>query len=91
MLTTVPDCKIDVCIERAGNISSLIVHRALRRRQRGARWVKCEARINGSGATWFVLVEGESNSSILEERVKNDSATSEACGLLVTLLACSRM
>ena len=33
----------------------------------------------------------ESNSSILEERVENDSATSEACGVLVTFSACSRL
>ena len=73
---------------RSEKISSLIIHRALRRRQRGARRVKCEARINGSGAIRFVLVKGESKSSILEETVKNDSATrEEGYGVLVTFLA----
>ena len=52
-----------------------------------ARWVKCEARINGAGATRFLLEKGEINSSILEEMVQKDSATSEACGVLVTFLA----
>ena len=71
----------------AENISSLLAHRALRRRQRGARRVKCEARINDSGEIRFVLlVEGERKSSILEETVKNDSATREAYGVLVTFL-----
>ena len=73
---------------RAEIISSLIVHRALRRRQRGARRVMCEASINGLGAIRFViLVKGESKSSILEETVKNDSAAREAYGVLVTSLA----
>ena len=51
----------------------------------------CEARINCLGAIRFVLVEGERNSSILEEMVKNNSATSEAHGVLVTFLARKRL
>ena len=73
---------------RAESISSLIVHRALRRRQRGACRGKCEARINVSGEIRFVLlVEGERKSLILEETVQNDSATREAYAVLVTFLA----
>ena len=42
------------------------------RRHRAARWVKCEARINSSGAIRFLLVEGKSNPSILDEMFKKD-------------------
>ena len=86
--TIVADCKSDLRMGRAESTSSLIVHRALRRRQRGARRVKCEERINDSGEIRFVLlVEGERKSSILKETVENDSATREAYGVLVTFLA----
>ena len=80
-----PDCKSSGWEGRSGKVFSSALHRAPGRRQRWARFVKGDPRVNGSGTEIPVLKGIVGGASISERGVENAWATGKALLVFVSL------